>query len=294
MTFSLRLRNDDVVDFSQPAIMGVINVSPNSFYNPHTDVELALKTAEHMVKEGAHILDVGGEATNPFVDIKKEAPSQQAEIDRVLPVVAAIKSRFDILVSVDTSSSEVMRQTVAAGVDIINDQRSLCVGDALATAAALKTPVCLMHFFNPIRQPDSAPVAEMINDIKKDLSQSVANCLAKGITKDRIIIDPGFGGGNYGKSMEENFYLLAHLEQFIAMGFPVLTAWSRKSMIGKLLGGVPADQRLFGSIAADTLCAYFGASIIRTHDVKAISDAIKVAQQLRFSKELQKELSLEQ
>lgn len=274
--FNLRLRDDRCVVFSEPAIMGVINVSPNSFYHPHRDLDSALCTAEKMVNEGADILDIGGEATNPFVDIDAESPSLQIELDRLLPVINAIKKRFEVLISVDTSRPQVMKEAVNAGADMINDQRALRVEDALSTIATLKTPVCLMHFPDPMREPGSQSHSDFLKMVKKELQMAVKRCEIAGISRDRMIIDPGFGQGNYGKNMTENFYLLNQLSEFVSMGLPVLVGWSRKSMIGDILNQTPAD-RLFGSIAADTLAAYHGASVIRTHDVKASREAVKIA-----------------
>lgn len=276
--FNLRLRDNRLLEFSKPAVMGVINTSPNSFYNPHATIKAALQTAERMVADGADILDIGGEATNPGVDIDAEEPSAQAEIERVVPVVSAIKKRFDVLLSVDTSRAAVIQAAVTAGADMMNDQRALRDNDTLSVVSALKIPICLMHFFNPIRQPGSSDLGALLNAIKRDLTQAVERCEQHGIRRDRIIIDPGFGQGNYGKNTQENFYLLAHLHEFVSMGFPVLTAWSRKSMIGDVLDR-PAQDRLYGSIAADTVATLNGAAIIRTHDVKAIVDATKIAVQ---------------
>ena len=275
--FYLRLRDDRFVVFSEPAIMGIINVSPNSFYNPHLNIDAALHTAEKMVGEGADILDIGGEATNPFVDIEMDSPSVQIELDRLLPVIEAIKGRFSILISVDTSRPVVMREAINRGADMINDQRALSLNGALMTVSDLKTPICLMHF--SLRTCKSSPLScsELLASIKKKLEESVRRCKKAGILEDRIIIDPGFGQGHYNKNLMENFYLLNHLSQFVAMGFPVLSGWSRKSMIGDVLNQPEAINRLYGSIAADVLAAYKGAAIIRTHDVQATRAGVKIA-----------------
>ncbi len=275
-TFTLRLSNGYRCELPKPAVMGIINVSPNSFFNPHLNVDDALRTVDRMVVDGADILDIGGEATNPFVDINAEAPSIQHEIDRVVPLVEAVKKRFDVLVSVDTSRPQVMREVVKAGTDIINDQRALAVGDAVLTVAALQTPVCLMHFTKPKQTSKPRDPAMLLDIIKRDFINLIQRCEDHGIARDRIILDPGFGQGNYGKSCAENYYLLANLHEFTAMGFPVLVGWSRKSMVSDALGGVPPQDRLFGSIAAETLAAFKGSSIIRTHDVKAVADMVKV------------------
>lgn len=276
ITFSLRLRDNRLIYFSRPAIMGIINMSPNSFFRPHATITAALSTAENMIAEGADILDIGGEATNPFVDINADLPSLQAEMDRVIPVVLAIKQRFKILVSVDTSRSAVMREAIQAGADLINDQRALHSDDALQTVASLNTPVCLMHFFTSKREPGSCDLPALLEMIKHSLRASITRCEKAGILPDRIIIDPGFGQGHYGKNSEENYYLLTHLAEVVAMGYPVLSGWSRKSMVGDALG-LPVEERLYGSIAADTLAAYHGAAIIRTHDVRASREAVTMA-----------------
>ena len=275
-SFDLRMRNGNYVNFFEPAVMGIINVSANSFYNPHFNKESALRTAEKMVNEGANILDIGGEATNPFVDIQIDSTSVQIELDLVLPVLEAIKKRFPVLVSVDTSQPSVMKESVDMGADIINDQRSLRWDNALTTVSALKTPVCLMHFPLQTRKPGSTTFSCFLEMVKKELREHIQRCKEGGISEDRIIIDPGFGQGNYRKNTAENFYLLNNLSEFVAMGLPVLSGWSRKSMIGNILIQ-PPKNRLFGSIAADVLAVYHGASIIRTHDVKATREAIKVA-----------------
>lgn len=268
----------EIMPLLEPVVMGIINVSPNSFYRPHLSLDDALRTAETMVADGAAILDVGGEATNPLVDIEAEAPVEQQEIDRVVPVVEAIKHRFDVFVSVDTSRAQVMRESIKQGADMINDQRALRLGDALAAVAESKVRVCLMHFIEPAREPGSSDCATLLEQIKRDLLNAVARCGRAGISRDRIVIDPGFGQGHYGKNAQENFYLLAQLKEFVDLGFPVLSGWSRKSMIGDTLGGRAPEDRLWGSLAADTLAVFFGASVIRTHDVKAAADLIKVVQ----------------
>ncbi|ODN44067.1 dihydropteroate synthase [Piscirickettsia litoralis] len=258
--------------------MGVINCSPNSFYQSSIAVnkETVLGLAGQMIAEGANILDIGGEATNPFVNIEREAPSIQEEIDRVAPHIEAIKARFDILVSVDTSCPEVMRAAVSAGADMINDQRALSREGAKQTVADLKVPVCLMHMFEAIRRPKDSSKAELLAQIKQDLKRHVNECLGAGILAERIIIDPGFGGGNYGKDADENFYLLAHLAEFLEFNLPTLVGLSRKSFIGAVLQEEDFNQRLYGSLAGALLSVQQGAHILRVHDVKATADALKI------------------
>lgn len=275
--FYLQLRENRKATFSSNvAIMGIINLSPNSFYNPHLDLSSAFRTAERMVYDGADILDIGGEATNPYVNINADSPSLQAELDLLVPAVEGIKRRFDILISVDTSRPQVMRETINVGADIINDQRALQVEGALTVIRELRSPVCLMHFPTLKRKPGSTSCAFLLKAVKQDLKAAVERCERHGLSRSQIIIDPGFGQGNYGKNLKENFYLLNHLSEFLSLGLPVLSGWSRKSMIGNILSQLPAD-RLYGSIAADALAAYQGASIIRTHDIKASREAVRIA-----------------
>lgn len=283
--FYLRLCDGRCVFFSEPAIMGVINVSPNSFYNPHSDLNSVLRTAEKMVEEGADILDIGAEATNPFVKLDRDLPSLQKELSLLMPAVDGIKKRFNILVSVDTSRPQVMKEAVNIGADMINDQRTLQTEGALMTVAELKTPICLMHFPDPTRKLDFPSCSSFLESVKNDLSNAVERCSTVGISRDRIIIDPGFGQGNYGKNLTVNFYLLNRLSELTFLNLPILAGWSRKSMVGDVINQPPIG-RLFGSIAADTLAVYQGASVIRTHDVKASREAMKIA---AYSKRIDKD-----
>lgn len=274
--YALRMRDDSLFQLPKPTLMGIINMSPNSFYQPQPSFDAAVQTVADMVKAGADIIDVGGEATSPNVDIAAEAPNLQEELDRVVPIVQAIKQRFDIKVSVDTSQPKVMRESVMSGADMINDQRSLRVEGALATIAELKVPVCLMHFFDKPREPGSSECDALLQEVKRALRLSVQHCLAAGISRQRIIIDPGFGGGNYGKNARENFYLLSRLHKFRDINMPILAGWSRKSMLGEVIGGQPPEARLSASIAAATIAALQGAAIIRVHDVAETMDAFRV------------------
>lgn len=253
--------------------MGIINTSPNSFYNACNNVDDALKLAEKMVREDADILDIGGEATNPMITIES---STQMEMDRVIPVIEAIKKNFDISISVDTSRPEVMKAAVNAGANMINDQRALKMPNALSTAIQLKVPVCLMHGFHPARIAGSSTKEKLLSDIKNDFLRWIKEYQAAGLSSDHIILDPGFGGGHYGKNTEENYYLLKHLDELTSLGYPSLIGWSRKSMLGETLNGAPPKDRLYASLAAAILAAQKGATIIRTHDVGATQDALKV------------------
>ncbi|MFW0059124.1 MAG: dihydropteroate synthase [Coxiella endosymbiont of Dermacentor silvarum] len=274
--FCLDLRENRKVTFSDPAIMGVINVSPNSFYNPHLDLNSTFCTAAKMVHDGADILDIGSEATNPLVNVDTDSPSLQVELNRLIPAIEGIKKRFDILISVDTSCPRVMKEAINFGADIINDQRALQIEGALTVVKELKTPVCLMHFPTSNRKPGSTSYVHLLKTIKQDLQSAIERCESQGLSRNQIIIDPGFGQGHYRKNLNENFYLLNHFSEFLSFKLPVLSGWSRKSMIGDILNQLPED-RLFGSIAADVLAVYQGASIIRTHDVKASKEAVRIA-----------------
>lgn len=278
--FSLRLANGRKVSLLKPSVMGVINMSPDSFYRPYSSADEILRIVEQMVNSGVDIVDVGGEATNLTTDLEN-SPNAQQQIDRIAPLVEMIAQRFPALISVDTSEPAVMREAVALGAHIINDQRGLQVPGALAAVVELNVPVCLMHFFAAPRQPGSCSLAELLALVKADLWTTTARCQTAGISPDRIMVDPGFGQGHYCKNAQENYYLLAHLAEFSALGFPVLVGWSRKSMIGETLGKVSPQERLYGSIAAAALAAMQGAAVIRVHDVPETMDAIKVFRAFR-------------
>ncbi len=277
---SLRLRDGHQLNLNTPLVMGVVNITTNSFYNPTPKLSDALQLAEKMVAEGASLLDVGGEATNPKINLAQDAPSVEQELARVIPLITAIKKKLDVLVSVDTSRWQVMQAAADAGADIINDQRALADPKALQVVADLKIPVCLMHFFPTKRQPGSMSFANLLLQIKDDLNKRVIACKSAGIASDQIIIDPGFGQGNYNKNCDENYYLLANLMQFFELQLPILIGWSRKSMIGDVLG-VAANKRLYGSLSAALVGAWQGASIIRVHDVQATVEALKIMQYTR-------------
>jgi dihydropteroate synthase len=278
--FSLRLADERVISLQKPAVMGIINVSPESFYRPYASTDELLAVVAQMVESGVDIIDIGGEATNLQVDLTR-SPGPQAQIDRVAPVVERIAREFPVLISIDTSEPLVMRAAVACGAHLINDQRGLQTAAALKAAVELATPVCLMHFFSPPRQPGSGTFKELMATIKADLSLNAVRCQTAGIAKDRLILDPGFGQGHYGKNAQENYYILAHLKELTALGYPVLAGWSRKSMIGDILNSAPPSERLYGSIAAAALAAMQGAAILRVHDVAETIDAIKIFRAMR-------------
>ncbi|WP_026375120.1 dihydropteroate synthase [Aestuariibacter salexigens] len=263
------------LDLSSPRIMGILNVTPDSFSDGgrFAALDLALEQAEKMIAEGADIIDVGGESTRPGA----QAVSLEHELDRVVPVIEAISRRFDVVVSVDTSKAGVMREAVNAGAGLINDVRALQEPQALEVAAQLNVPVCLMHMQGQPRTMQSNPhYNNVVEDVFAFLQQRIEQCIAAGISQQQIIIDPGFG---FGKTLVHNYTLLNALERFHALNVPVLAGMSRKSMLGQLLER-ETDERLAGSIAVATVAAQKGAQIIRVHDVKETVDAVKIINML--------------
>ncbi len=255
----------------QTQVMGILNVTPDSFSDggKFASFDNALKQVEQMISDGADIIDIGGESTRPgAVDV-----SEKDELSRVIPLLKAIKAKFDIKVSIDTSKAEVMSQAIANGADIINDVRALQNEGCLAVLASSDVPVCLMHMQGlPRTMQDSPQYEDIIEDIKQFFIERIKVCEQAGIKRERIIIDPGFG---FGKTVEQNYQLLAQLHQFDDLGLPLLSGTSRKSMIGNLLQR-NVDERLAGSLTTAIIAAQNNASIIRVHDVKETVDALKV------------------
>lgn len=256
-----------------PQIMGILNVTPDSFSDggrflaPAQAIERALA----MVEEGADIIDVGGESTRPG----SAGVSLQEELDRVIPVVEAIASRVDVVISVDTSKPEVMREACAAGAGMINDVFALQAPGALAVAAGMKARVCLMHMQGEPRSMQVDPrYDDVVAEVRDFLAARVTACLEAGIPEDRLVLDPGFG---FGKTHEHNLALFRQLPALAVNGLPLLVGVSRKSMIGKMLGDDrPPRGRIMGSVAAALLAAQRGARILRVHDVGATQDAFRV------------------
>jgi len=267
----INLPNGKVLDLSQTHIMGILNFTPDSFSDggSYQHVDSAVISALAMLENGATIIDIGGESTRPGApDVALEE-----ELSRVIPVIRAIREKSDCLISIDTSKAEVMRQAVNAGADIINDVRALQEPNSLATAAALGVPVCLMHMQGQPRTMQANPqYTDVINDIKQFFIERIHECEKAGITRDKIILDPGFG---FGKTLAHNYHILKYIDEFKMMGCEVLAGLSRKSMIGNLLGR-DVDQRLAGSIAGALIAAQKGAKIIRVHDVTETADALNV------------------
>lgn len=261
-----------VLDLAQPKVMGVLNVTPDSFSDggQYAGLDAAVARAERMVEEGAAIVDVGGESTRPGAS----AVSAEEEIRRVVPVIERVASRMAVPVSVDTSKPEVMRAAIDAGAQMINDVRALRMPGALAAAAASGAAVCLMHMQGEPASMQSAPAyGDVIADVRSFLDARVAACLSAGIPRERICIDPGIG---FGKLLEHNLALLAALAGIGEPSLPIVVGVSRKSLVGIITGRPPAG-RLAGSVAFAALAVARGARIVRAHDVAATVDAVKVA-----------------
>ena len=266
------------LDLSRPVIMGILNTTRDSFSDGGNyfkdgklDIDSALCRAEQMLAEGAAIIDVGGESTRPGADVV----SLTEELDRVVPVVAAIKKHFDPIISVDTSSPVVMREAAAVGANMINDVRALQQPQAIETVAELRLPVCLMHMQgDPQTMQHNPHYDDVVVEVKNFLQQRAQACIDGGIAAGAIMIDPGFG---FGKTLQHNIELLQQLSQLHTLGYPLLVGMSRKSMIDKWLHR-PLDQRLPGSLALALLATQRGANIIRVHDVAATHDVLRIQQ----------------
>ena len=263
--------NNKTLVLDRPHVMGILNVTPDSFSDggKFNSLDNALQQAERMVQAGVSIIDIGGESTRPGApDV-----SLEEELARVVPAIKAIRAKFDVWISIDTSKAEVMRQAVEAGADLINDVRALQEPGALQVAADANVPICLMHMKGQPRTMQANPsYDDVLQDVEAFLQERVEACEAVGISKEQLILDPGFG---FGKTIEHNYHLLAHLEKFHSLGLPVLAGMSRKSMIFKLLDKVPADC-MVASVTCATIAAMKGAQIIRVHDVEETLEAMKI------------------
>lgn len=271
---------DKFVDLSNPKVMGILNVTPDSFSDggAFTQMEQALKQVQNMLAGGATFIDVGGESTRPGA----KDVSLQEELDRVIPVIEAIRQRFDCVISIDTSKALVMAEAVRAGAALINDVRALQDEGALKAASEAQVPVCLMHMQGQPRTMQTAPdYNNVLVDVIAFLQQRISSCLQAGIKPSNIIIDPGFG---FGKTVAHNYQLLANLHQLTQLDAAILIGLSRKSMIGAVLDR-PTDERLAGSISGALLAAQQGAQIIRVHDVKETVDALKILTTMNIYKD---------
>ncbi|ENU39381.1 dihydropteroate synthase [Acinetobacter johnsonii] len=266
------------LDLSVPHVMGILNVTPDSFSDggKHNGKAQALTHAQQMIADGATVIDVGGESTRPGASVVEV----EEEIRRVVPVVEAL-AELDVVISIDTSQPEVIQAAVAAGAHIWNDVRALTRPNTLETAAELNIPVIIMHMrgepttMNGLDQYDNVTL-----DVMAELSQRVSDALKAGVKAENIMIDPGFG---FAKNAKQNLKLLNEFHQLNQLGYPILSALSRKRFIGEALGGADAGQRAVGSVAGHLLSIQQGACMVRAHDVKAMSDAIKVWQAMNMA-----------
>lgn len=261
------------LDLSHPHVMGILNVTPDSFSDggTHNTLVEAVKHANLMINAGATIIDIGGESTRPgAADV-----SVEEELARVIPTVEAIAQRFEVWISVDTSKPEVIRESARVGAHIINDIRSLTEPGALEAAAETGLPVCLMHMQGqPKTMQDAPKYADVFADVERFFVEHIVRCERAGIAKDKLLLDPGFG---FGKNLSHNYELLARLGEFHHFGLPLLVGMSRKSMVGQLLNVGPTE-RLSGSLACAVIAAMQGAQIIRVHDVKETVEALRVVE----------------
>lgn len=273
----LSLPRNRTLDLNKPIIMGIVNVTPDSFSdggNYHS-VDDAFNQAMRLIKDGAEILDIGGESTRPGApDV-----ALQEELERVIPVIKRIREASDCVISIDTSKAAVMEAAIEAGADIINDVRALQEPGALEVAAKHSdVPVCLMHMQGQPRTMQTNPTYEnLISEIYQFFEERVLTCSKAGINQNRIILDPGFG---FGKTLNHNFEILEKFNEFSTLGLPLLAGLSRKSMFGQLLNR-ETSERVAASLAGALLCAQKGAHIIRVHDVQETADVIGVWQAAR-------------
>lgn len=271
--------NNKELDLKTARVMGILNVTPDSFSDGghFHSIEDAFARAEKMIEAGVSIIDIGGESTRPGApDV-----SLKEELQRTIPVIKAIREKYDVWISIDTSKAEVMRQAILAGADMINDVRALLEPNALEIAAQFDVPVCLMHMQGQPRTMQSNPnYNDVIVDIGTFLAERVEACERAGINKNRIVLDPGFG---FGKSLQHNYEILDKLSDFHQFGFPILAGMSRKSMIFKLLNKKPSET-VAASVACATVAAMKGAQILRVHDFEETLDALKIVQCLNENK----------
>jgi len=260
-------------------IMGVINVTPDSFSDggKYLNTDKALAQALQLIKQGAHIIDVGGESTRPGADVV----SIEEEIKRVVPVIQALrKENPNITISIDSSKPAVMSAAIKAGANFINDVNALQTEGTLSVAAKSNLPVCLMHKQGKPKTMQNKPeYRDVLTQVMDFFEQKVDNCLLAGIKEKNIILDPGIG---FGKTLEHNLILLKNIKMLKSLGYPILIGVSRKSMIGEILN-TEVNDRLYGSLAIAQFAYTQGAQVFRVHDVKATSDVLKVTKALLMS-----------
>ncbi|MDY6456905.1 dihydropteroate synthase [Acinetobacter faecalis] len=264
------------LDLSKPHVMGILNVTPDSFSDGglHNGKDEAVARALQMIAEGATVIDVGGESTRPGASVV----AVEEEIARVVPVVKEL-AKHNVVISIDTSEPEVIKAAVRAGAHIWNDVRALTRPNALETAASLDIPVIIMHMRGePTTMNNLDQYSDVTFDVISELKQRVNDALNAGVKSENIMIDPGFG---FAKNAQQNLKLLNEFYKLKAMGYPILSALSRKRFIGEAVGESDAQKRVVGSVAAHLISVQQGASMVRVHDVKATCDALKVWQAMQ-------------
>ncbi|PCI16863.1 MAG: dihydropteroate synthase [Piscirickettsiaceae bacterium] len=259
--------------------MGVLNVTPDSFSDggQYSLINTAVDQAEVMINAGAKIIDIGGESTRPGA----RSVSLNEELDRVLPIIQRLRSSSDVIISIDTSKAEVMRQAVEAGATLINDVYALQQPGSIEMAAKLGVPICLMHMQkNPEVMQQRPNYKNILTEVDAFFNERISACEREGIGIERLILDPGFG---FGKTLDHNLMLLTNLSFFKHFSCPILVGLSRKSMLG-LISGKEVDQRLYASLSAAVIAALNGASILRVHDVAETIDAISIVKAVQAYK----------
>jgi dihydropteroate synthase len=273
----LKCRNK-TVDLTHPVVMGVVNVTPDSFSDGGRffDTGAAIRQGLRIAGEGAAFIDVGGESTRPGAD----PVGVEEELRRVIPVIERLAGASAAVISVDTSKPEVMRAAAAAGAGLINDVRALREPGALEAAQSSGCAVCLMHMQGAPRTMQAAPAyGDVVGEVRAFLAERARVCRAAGFSADRLVLDPGFG---FGKTLEHNLALLRHLREVGVAGLPLMVGLSRKSMVGKLTGR-PEGERLLGSVVLAAMAALAGARIVRAHDVAATIEALRLVAAVRES-----------
>ena len=269
----IRFQNH-VMDLSFPQVMGIVNMTPDSFSDGgnYNNLDDAMRRVDNMIQAGATFIDVGGESTRSgAADV-----STSEELDRVIPLVEKIARYFDVWISVDTSKPEVITEASKAGAHLINDIRALTLPGALKAAQKTELPVCIMHMQGDPKTMQNAPhyQQDIYQEVDSFFTEHIQRCVTAGIAREKIILDPGFG---FGKTLAHNYRLLATLEKFHHFNLPILVGMSRKSMVGQVLN-VPPKERVLGSVSCAVIAAMKGAQIIRVHDVKETFDAMRIVQ----------------
>ena len=271
--------NNHILDFSKKTyLMGVLNVTPDSFSDGglHFDIGKAVEHAFKLVEDGADIIDIGGESTRPG----SQAVPPDEELRRTIPVIESLAKRLTVPISIDTCKAEVALRAIDAGASIVNDISGLRFDPAMAKAVASRgVPVIVMHIKGTPRDMQTNPVYEaLIPEIMDYLRTSIRMAVEAGIQEDMILVDPGIG---FGKTFDHNLQILRDLSEFATLGKPIAIGVSRKAFLGKILGGVPASERLEGTAAAVAISIMNGANIVRVHDVKEMSKVAKVADAIK-------------